>query len=304
MKRQRARLAGERGSGSAGVLPHLIGLVWVMHLPRAALYAVAVWLFSAIAASAASRPLDSWTLARVVLGVLCMQATIASVNDYGNRYLDAMNYPGSPIVRALIQPWEAIALSMLLTAIMLALVGSLGPLPLLLACGALVLRLLCVLHLKGSRVSTALCALYTLMTPLLAWSVFGRWQPFLPWLLALGAVAGVGLYVAGSLPELDREIAVGFRGLPHRLGTRRSKLVASATLPILLVLTWALSLVGVVPARGHWFAVATVVALCAALLMAALYLLRSNSGSLRGGFITQVFGLLCLATGWLQAVSR
>lgn len=304
MSRQHARLTSAPDGRQTGALRHLVGLVWVMHLPGAALYAVAVWLFSAIAASAASHPLDAWTLARVVLGVLCIQATVASVNDYGNRYLDAMKYPGGPMVRALIQPWEAIALSMLLTAIMLVLIGTLGPLPLLLACGGLVLRLLCVLHLKGWLVSTALCALYALMTPLLAWSVFGRWQPFLLWLLALGALAGVGLYVAGALPDLEREIAIGFRGLPHRLGIRGSKLVASATLPLLLVAAWALNLTGLVPAHRHWLAVATAAALCATLVTAALYLLRPTSGSLRGGFISQALGLLCLASGWLQAVSR
>lgn len=303
MRCQGAPPSNERRGVGAGNLCHLVGLIQVMHLSRGAVYALAVGLFGAIAATAAARPLDAWTLARLLVGVVCVQAAIAGVKDYSNRYLDAVAHPSSPIVRGLIQPWEALALPTSLTAVMLVLVGTLGPLPLLLACGTLVLGLLCILYFKGSLVSVVLYALYAPLTPLLAWSVFGRWQPFLPWLLPLGAVAGVGLYVAGSLPEVEREIAIGLRGLPHRLGPRRDTLVVCVLLPLLLLFIWTLSLAGIVPADGRWLAAATAVALLAAALAAALYLYRPGSGPLRAGFVVQLLGTIALCAGWLLAVA-
>lgn len=284
-------------------LRHVAGFVWVTHPLASALYAVAAGLFGTVAAAASGRPLDPWRLARLTLAVFCIHAAIAGVNDYCNRYLDAAWHRAGPIVRGLIQPWEAFLPPIAVTALMLILAASLGMLPLLLACAILVLGLLSVLYFKGSPVSAALYALYYPLIPLLAWSAFGRWQPFLPWLLPLGAIQGVALHIAVTLPNLEGEAAMGLRALPHQLGSSRGRVVAWGTAPLLLCVVWALSLTYAVPAREPWLAVATVAALLSVALAAAFYAVRPTSGLLRIGFVIQAMGIIIAAACWLAAIA-
>jgi 4-hydroxybenzoate polyprenyltransferase len=57
-------------------------------------------------------------------------------------------------------------------------------------------------------------AVVTLTAPL------GRWPAW--WLLAAGALLGAGAHFANAIPDLDDDRSTGVRGLPHRLGRRRS----------------------------------------------------------------------------------
>ena len=59
------------------------------------------------------------------------------------------------------------------------------------------------------------------------------------WLMAAGALLGVGAHLANVLPDFADDAATGIRGLPHRLGRRVSAvlapaLLAAATLVVLL----------------------------------------------------------------------
>jgi 4-hydroxybenzoate polyprenyltransferase len=63
------------------------------------------------------------------------------------------------------------------------------------------------------------------------------WPPW--WLLAAGALLGVGAHLTNVLPDIETDLAGGIRGLPHRLGRARSRslaalalLAASATLAV------------------------------------------------------------------------
>ena len=50
------------------------------------------------------------------------------------------------------------------------------------------------------------------------------------WLPIAGALLGVGAHFVNVLPDLADDAATGVRGLPHRLGARRSQVVAAAVL--------------------------------------------------------------------------
>ena len=50
------------------------------------------------------------------------------------------------------------------------------------------------------------------------------------WLLAAGALLGVGAHLVNVLPDLADDAATGVRGLPHRLGARRSSALAAGVL--------------------------------------------------------------------------
>ncbi len=51
------------------------------------------------------------------------------------------------------------------------------------------------------------------------------------WLVTAGALLGVGAHLADALPDITADLATGVRGLPHRLGTRGTRLA----LPVPLV---------------------------------------------------------------------
>lgn len=59
------------------------------------------------------------------------------------------------------------------------------------------------------------------------------------WLLASGALLGVGAHLTNALPDLEQDRATGVVGLPHRLGRRVTGVVA----PLLLVAASALVVV-------------------------------------------------------------
>ena len=56
----------------------------------------------------------------------------------------------------------------------------------------------------------------------------GRLPPL--WLPLAGALLGVGAHFVNVLPDLADDAATGIRGLPHRLGARRSQVTAAAVL--------------------------------------------------------------------------
>lgn len=56
-----------------------------------------------------------------------------------------------------------------------------------------------------------------------------------PWLLAVGALLGVGAHLANVLPDLEDDAATGVRGLPHRLGRRATGVLAPAVLSVAVV---------------------------------------------------------------------
>jgi 4-hydroxybenzoate polyprenyltransferase len=50
------------------------------------------------------------------------------------------------------------------------------------------------------------------------------------WMVVAGALLGVGAHLLNVLPDLAEDAATGVRGLPHRLGARRSSALAAAVL--------------------------------------------------------------------------
>jgi 4-hydroxybenzoate polyprenyltransferase len=50
------------------------------------------------------------------------------------------------------------------------------------------------------------------------------------WMVVAGALLGVGAHLVNVLPDLTDDAATGVRGLPHRLGARRSSAMAAAVL--------------------------------------------------------------------------
>src|SRR5256885_4196519 len=116
------------------------------------------------------------------------------------------------------------------------------------------------LGLKSTPFSGLLYAIYFPLIPLLAWAVFGSYQPFLWWVLPFGAALGLAMNIANSLPDLEADTAAGVRGLPHRLGLRNGLAVVWVTLPLVYLAMALLDLFGIVPAQPLGLALAGVAA--------------------------------------------
>jgi 4-hydroxybenzoate polyprenyltransferase len=282
---------------------HAYGLLRVTHPVPSLAYVVAVGIFAALAALAAHRSLDVATLARVLLAMAGAQAAIGATNDLCDQSLDALSRPEKPLVRGLIEPKHALLVALTGSAAVVLLLPALG-LPALLL-GLLVegLGLAYDFGLKRTPWSGLLYAVYFPLIPLLAWTVFGRWQTFLPWLVPLGAALGLAMNVSNSLPDLEADLAHGVRGLPHLLGVRRGLLLTWLTPPLVAALLWLLDLSHVVPARpvGMWIAAAF--AFAAPLASWMLYRARPVARTLRATFYIQALGVVGLGAAWLAAVA-
>ena len=113
---------------------------------------------------------------------------------------------------------------------------------------------------KGTWVSALLFALHFPLLPIFVWVALGVWQPFLPWILPLGAALGIAMNIANSLPYLDDDIAAGVRGLPTCAGGCAAISRCSGILVALSLLIWLLGLTGLAPGLPLWLLLATLVA--------------------------------------------
>jgi 4-hydroxybenzoate polyprenyltransferase len=240
---------------------------------------------------------------RLLISVECTQLAIGAINDYQDRVEDVGTNRLKPIARGWIAPWEAIAIAIFATAVIFVIAPSLGILPFAILLLIEALGLSYDLWFKGTVLSGVLYAIGLPLSPLLSWSVFGRWQPFLPWLLPLGAALGIAMNVANTLPDLEADRAAGIRGLPHLLGLRRGLFVAWLTPPLVLAGILLLHVTGVVPARSPGLWLVVVAALLPSALAAALYRRRPVSATLRATFLLQGVGVILLAGGWIAAVA-
>jgi 4-hydroxybenzoate polyprenyltransferase len=296
--------AGEKLASRPGLRGRLLGYLLVTHPLPSAMYVVATTLLSLVAAAATHRALDGGALARALIAVGAAQVAVGSFNDYCDRVLDAASdRQEKPLVRGLIAPGEVVALGLIATVVLLVAVAPLGPLAL--ALGVLIegLGLAYDFRFKGTPWSALLFALYFPLFPLLAWDVFGRWQPFLPWLLPFGAALGIAMNVANTLPDLEADRAAGMRGLPHVLGLRRGLIVAWATPPLVLAGILVLSVTRIVPAHGLGLLLAAGAGIAVPALCLLLYRRRPLPSTLRTTFLLQGLGVIALAGGWIASVA-
>lgn len=86
------------------------------------------------------------------------------------------------------------------------------------------------LGLKRTAVSWVPYAVAFGTLPAVVWLALPS-TPLPPWwLMAAGALLGVGAHIVNALPDLADDAATGVHGLPHRLGQRRSQVLASVVL--------------------------------------------------------------------------
>ncbi len=200
------------------------GLIRACHPePTAAVTAVA----AALAAATGRGP--AGTIA-VAAAVLAGQLSVGWMNDYRDRDRDVrVRRTDKPLVAGALAP------TTLRAATVLAAVAVV-PLSLLSGWFAGSLHLLAVgsawaynLRLKSSALSVLPYAVsFGLLPAFITAGLPGR--PVLGWLVAAGALLGAGAHFANVLPDIEDDLALGVRGLPHRLGATGSRIAAAMLL--------------------------------------------------------------------------
>ncbi|HEX7736683.1 MAG TPA: UbiA family prenyltransferase [Ktedonobacteraceae bacterium] len=275
------------------------GFVLLGHPLPVLFHAVAVTVFALLAAW--SRPV--WgTLLLVVGAHTAMQLAIAVFNDYCDRERDAQVKSGKPISAGLVTPREALVVGGLLLLIMVLLLLPLPPLAWLLTLGYLALGMAYNLGLKATPLSGVVFALAMPLIPLYAFAGVGRWLPFLTWLLPMGALLGIALNLANSLPDLEEDASSGARTLAVTLGLRRSFLLGNLLLMFDSLLLLVLDLTGF--QRVQPLALGLTLTLVGLLLALILLLTGAERTRARRKLYFYLVTLACLvlAGGWLIGV--
>jgi 4-hydroxybenzoate polyprenyltransferase len=266
------------------------------------MYMLLMALLAPIAAFSAHQALAGDAVVRLVLAMGCAQAAIGILNDYCDRALDAASKPRKPLVRGTVQPGEALALVVILTGLAILIAQSFGLAAALVLCAIMALGFAYDLRFKGTWVSAVLFALHFPLLPIFVWVALGAWQPFLPWILPLGAALGIAMNIANSLPDLEDDIASGVHGLPHVLGLRRDLALVWGIPVALSLLIWLLNLTRLVPGAPVWLFLATFVAIGTTALTILLYRRKPDAATLKVNFYLQAFSAMAFSACWLIAV--
>ncbi len=240
-------------------------------------------------------------LTRMLLVMLLAQCAIGVTNDYCDRALDAETKPWKPIAAGLAGPPAAGITAALLALGACVVAATLGGIGFSLA----VLGLACGLAYDVRLKRTAFSALpYMVAIPTLpawVWGVAGVWRPALWWLLPLGALVGLALHLANTLPDIDADASQGVRGLAHRLGARGSMAVGWGAFGAALSLTAALA--PFVNYDVTWYVPAALVGVVCLAASAGVYALRRDATSLQVGFSLLGIGSAIVSVGWLAALT-
>jgi 4-hydroxybenzoate polyprenyltransferase len=278
----------------------VLGFFLLSHPVPVSFHIIAVTIFTLLAIRA--HPIW-YVIALVIAAHATMQISIAMLNDYCDRHLDAESRPGKPIPRGLVSPREALVGGLVLIGVMLVLLLPLPPLALLISLAYLALGQAYNLGLKSTPFSGVVFALAMPLIPLYAFVGVGRPLPFLFWLVPVGFLLGVALNLANSLPDVEEDAAHGKKTLAVVMGVKGSFIACQ----VLIVL--AASLIGILMvlrfvAAQPWIIVTMLILTCLAIEAMLLFFGPEKPTSSRK-FYFYLVALTCilLAGGWFIGVT-
>jgi len=273
-----------------------LGFFLLSHPGPVLLHIIAVTLFALLAAW----PHFAWgIIALVVAAHAAMQLSIATLNDYCDRQLDAVSKPGKPIPGGLVRPGEALFSGLLLIVVMVLLLLPLHRLALLISLCYLALGQGYNLGLKSTPMSGIVFALAMPLIPLYAFVAMGRTLPFLFWLVPVGCLLGVALNLANSLPDIPGDAARGARTLAVALGMKGSFIACPLLILLSALLIAVLTLIQAVSVQPL---IITLALILTCLSVAAMILFFGPAKPLwtrKVYFYLVVLTCILLAGGWL-----
>jgi 4-hydroxybenzoate polyprenyltransferase len=168
--------------------------------------------------------------------MLFAQSAIGATNDVFDRELDAETKPSKPLPSGVISLGSGVALALVCVTAALALAATLGSAPFALGLCGLACGLAYDAGLKRNPLSAVPFMIAIPTLPLWVWVSLERWDSVLWWIAPLGALIGLSLHVANTLPDIESDAAHGIRGLAHVLGRRRSMALAWSSFGVALAL--------------------------------------------------------------------
>ena len=277
----------------------ILGFFLLSHPVPVLFHIIAVTLFTLLAVW--QHPI--WSIIVLVIAAhAAMQVSIAMLNDYCDRQLDAEGKKNKPIPRGLVRPREALVGGLIMIAVMLALLLLLPPLALLVSLCYLALGQAYNLGLKSTPWSGIVFALAMPLIPLYAFAGVGRAFPFLFWVVPLGFFLGIALNLANSLQDIEKDAAGGAKTLAVFLGVKRSFVVCQLLIVLSAALIGLLTVLRIVPA-SPWIIVATLILACLSIEARVLFFGPEKPVETRKLYFYLV-ALTCivLAGGWLLGV--
>src|SRR5256884_8269381 len=224
----------------------LLGFFLLSHPGPVFIHIIGVSIFTLLAAW----PRLVWsTVLLVIAAHTAMQISIAMINDYCDRRLDAAGKPEKPIPRGLVHPREALVAGLFMIVLMVLLLLPLPPLALLVSLLYLPLAQAYNLGLKSTPLSGIVFALAMPLIPLYAFAGVGRTAPVIFWLVPAGFLLGIALNLANSLPDLEEDEAQGMKTLAVVLGVRRSFTACHLLIVLCAAMIGVLTITGIVPAN-------------------------------------------------------
>lgn len=239
------------------------------------------------------------TLLLVIAAHTAMQLSIAVLNDYCDRNMDALSKKRKPIALGLVTPREALIYGFFWILVMLLLLIPLNPLALLISLLYLTFGQSYNLGLKSTPLSGIVFALAIPLIPVYAFVGVGHSIPLIFWLIPIAALLGIALNLANSLPDIEEDAASGAKTLAVVLGVRRSFLLVTLLILVCIVCIAALALTSLVPARP--IIIVPILAAAFVLLTVSLILFGPNkpSHTRKNYFYLVVLICLLLISGWI-----
>jgi len=224
----------------------VVGFLMLAHIEPIVLILTVVTLF----AVRASWPHPPWmTILLLLAGQAAMQFSIGILNDYCDRHLDAAGGKNKPIVLGLIRPHEALLAGLFMIVVMVAILLPFNLFALLAALGYLVLGQVYNLGLKSTPFSGILFALAMPLLPLYAFAGVGRIPSMVLWFIPIGALLGVALNLANSLPDVEEDAASKANTLAVVLGVKGSFIACPLLIVPAAMLVGVLTISQLVPAQ-------------------------------------------------------
>jgi len=277
----------------------LRGYFLLSHPGPVFIHIIGVTVFTLLAAW--PRPL--WgIIVLVITAHTAMQISIAMINDYCDRDLDAVSKPEKPIPRGLVSPHEALIAGLLMIVVMVLLLLPLNPLALIISLVYLTLGQAYNLGLKSTPLSGIVFALAMPLIPLYAFAGVGRVLPFLFWLVPVGFLLGVALNLANSLTDLEEDSAYGAKTLAVVLGVKGSFRACHLLLLAGAALIALLMVLHIVPA-APWILVPTLcVTVAAGVVMFLFFGAEKPVATRKVNFYLAALNAIGLSGGWLIGV--
>jgi 4-hydroxybenzoate polyprenyltransferase len=282
----------------AARLPAIVRGLRIIHPFPTALNVAAT---AGLAVVAAGGEPDAGVLACMLALMLCAQSAIGIINDVFDRALDTAAKPWKPIPSGLVPERVAIGAAAVLLALVVALGAALGAGSLALAALGTACGLAYDARLKRTLLSALPYMIAIPTLPLWVWLTVGEWQSVLLWVIPLGALIGLALHLANTLPDIDGDAAHGVRGLAHALGPARSMFVAWAAFALALAIT--VSLAPLVSYEAMTYAATLAVGVICLVASVGAYAWRRDALALQLGFGILGIGAAVLAVGWLAAIT-